>query len=508
MKMLRLNHLNGWLVGLICFGALIAINCSYLSNPPYWDDILGLHNQAVWLAKHHFDVVTLWSGGQSFWEGGANVYRFGIMPYFNGLLYLLLPSAYVHIFGHVFNIACLAVTFGLFFSVLRKYIAPWLALLWCIAALCEPVMGGRTAALGQECPLIMFGALAIYFIFRGQIRRALLFIVLCSLVKMTGVVIACALVCWLIAGLILPRKCFQDGVKHQYSNGLIAVTAVIAVVIFCGLTLFEVDYGFGEWSLSLRQKLFEQFPLLIPVQLLLLAVLLVTALVRGVKIYLRREPLSELDWFSFFLLIMLGGFWVSFLMYPAVLPRYTAFIVFPSCAFAALNLTNKRLNVVVVMLFIIIGGANWQGQFYSLLPGAHRRSGEYLERSREYLQDIELNRKLCHELERRSENCPIVAKWPFLQMLTMPEMGYVSSSLNLYDPGNVPLKYVSVGKFEEKRKMPPETLYVFISNSFEFWPDFGKPLMPEKGDWVFYEEKGLNGFVLVYQSENAKQAVK
>lgn len=49
---------------------IIVLNFPSMTNPPYWDDIMGLHNQAVWLAKHNFDFSELWSPGQSFWDGG------------------------------------------------------------------------------------------------------------------------------------------------------------------------------------------------------------------------------------------------------------------------------------------------------------------------------------------------------------------------------------------------------------------------------------------------------
>ena len=56
-------------------GVLLLLgNLPYLANPPFWDDILGLHRQALFLARHHFNFVELMYSGD-FWSGGAWIYK-------------------------------------------------------------------------------------------------------------------------------------------------------------------------------------------------------------------------------------------------------------------------------------------------------------------------------------------------------------------------------------------------------------------------------------------------
>lgn len=117
------------------------------------------------------------------------------------------------------------------------------------------------------------------------------------------------------------------------------------------------------------------------------------------------------------------------------------------------------------------------------LPGAHRRSGEFLERSRAYLDEIDWQRTLCRILEREAFDRTIVAKWPLVQMLTVPEFGYVTRPLpHVYSAGILP-RYAPVAG-----RVPPEppagALRVFECNSFEFFSEFGPPLAPEPGDEV------------------------
>jgi hypothetical protein len=487
-------------VGLLVFCVLLVWNCRYLNNPPYWDDILGLHNQAVWLAKNNFNVIKLWQPGQDFWQGGSNIYRFGMMPYLYGLLYTVFSPAYVHVAGHLFNMACLAVAFALFFSVLRQIAgSAVLALLWCIAAVCEPVMAGRTAALGQECPLVMLVAFVIYFVFNKRYWHALLFVMIAMLVKMTAVIPALALSVWFLTRRLLPEDLFENKDLPEKINALTIVTAFYALGSFIMLTIFEVDYTFDDWSLSLGQKLFDKLPLLVPLQFLVLVGIAVTGCWCFFTKLFKHKKITEQDWFSVFVLIMTGGFWVSFLMYPGILPRYTAMIVFPMMLLLAINLP-KKVSIAAVLLLVVGGMFLNTGYLMRKLPGAHSCSGEYLERSREYLADLKQNQKVCKFLEKRACTYPILAKWPFVQMLTMPEMGYVEKPLpSVYDAGKIHAKYTKARVFPGKDKMPAQTLYVFVANSFEFWPKFGIPLMPKNGDKIIYSDNTLGGFILIYQ---------
>ena len=52
---------KAWHFGLLVFMAIVFVNSSKLSNPPYWDDIIGLHNQAIFIAKHNFNPIELWN---------------------------------------------------------------------------------------------------------------------------------------------------------------------------------------------------------------------------------------------------------------------------------------------------------------------------------------------------------------------------------------------------------------------------------------------------------------
>ena len=141
------------------------------------------------------------------------------------------------------------------------------------------------------------------------------------------------------------------------------------------------------------------------------------------------------------------------------------------------------------------------GLFYPALQPLSSRSGEYLERSREYITDLRANVAFCQALEKDAFLNPIVAKWPFVQMLTMPKLGYVTNPAPyVYAVGTLP-KYTSAKLFTEFKNMPNNTLYIYAFNSFESWNKFGPSLQPRPEDQIVVSDDTLGGLLLVYRKK-------
>ena len=256
-----------FILGVIVYLFLVLLNFSCLDNPPYWDDILGLHNQAIWLAKNHFNLSELWQPGQTYLEGGSNIYKFGIIPYFYGVLYLIFDPSTVHILGHLFNIACISLTFGVAYAVLRKFeVDKYLALIWCLAALNEPVMSGRIVALGQECPLLCATILGLYFISQQKYWRGLLFILIAILCKMTAGIFAMAFVMWLIADLFFAGKMWRKRFGEIYPFLLTGISLI--ALFFWGAQSETTNNKILIYRWIINAK--YQLPVMLPVQSLML----------------------------------------------------------------------------------------------------------------------------------------------------------------------------------------------------------------------------------------------
>ena len=211
----------------------------------------------------------------------------------------------------------------------------------------------------------------------------------------------------------------------------------------------------------------------------------------------RKKIPSEDFLFQCALLLTVFGFVGAYLMARIALPRYMAAASFPAFLLLALNLPRFRRCAAVLLIPIGLLAP----LFYKELPFGIRRSGEYLERSREYLNDIASNRRLCSFLERFRED-PVVVSWPLAQMLTMPEMGYVKKPFPKVYSGRIPF-YAPVRKLEMPYgKMPPETVFVYHENDFENTGMSGPSLLPDRTCVSLYRDTTLGGLVIVYRREN------
>jgi hypothetical protein len=494
-------------LGFTAYFLIIILNFSCLDNPPYWDDIMGLHNQAVWLAKHNFNFSGLWQPGQGFWEGGSNIYRFGIIPLFYGIMYSFFSPVMAHIIGHLFNMACIALAFGAGYSLLCKLEVDKVpAFLWSLAALCEPVMSGRVVALGQECPLIAATVCSIYFIVEQKYWKGILFIFIAMLCKMTAGVLAIAFSVWLVLEIALGSGRRKELLKRNYAlfTGAILLVAVFVYDSFIGTI---VNFGGNKLALNgFFERMFFNFIVMLPIQAIILLIILCCAAWKIFKIFKDKNysRLSGQENILLLLLILIGGYWTSFALYFCSLPRYTGFIVFPMFIFAALCFRKKRLSMIAALFMLIIGLLNVNGRLYFPLRSYFSRSGDRLERSREYLQDLWANQAACKLLETRFFNRPVVAKWPFVQMLTMPEMGYVSKPLpDVYSATSIQAKYLNVKAYRHDAEMPDNTLYVFGFNTLESVPVWGPSLLPKRElrYKIILKNSIRGGWFVIYEKE-------
>jgi hypothetical protein len=232
-----------------------------------------------------------------------------------------------------------------------------------------------------------------------------------------------------------------------------------------------------------------------------LAIYQIILVIKNKKIF----ELTEKDKFSLFLLILCGGFWMSYGLCALPLPRYSAFIVFPMYIFIAINMQFKRkfLNILPALILLIIGVVNINGAFYPRLKIWQLRSGDNLERSREFIDDLWANQAACEFLETKCFDRPIVAKWPYVQMLTISKMGYVSKALPNVYAACIPIKYAKVKVYKVGEKMPDNTLYIFVDNSFAVWKQFGPSLFPPRDQKykIVFANQVRGGRLIIYEKK-------
>jgi len=486
---------------LIVFASLLAVNWATLTNPPYWDAIMGVFNQGVWLDKNDFDFVRLWTTEPKFRGGGSNLDSPSILPVLLAVLYKLFDPTAVFLLYHLATVFMSALVFVLFFLILAKHISPTMALLWCLAAASEPVWGGRCAEIYRDVPVMTCGSLAIYYLHRQRLRLVALWIGVGLLVKQTALLLVLAFLVWMPAKALVERRWSRPQIAGPGRR-----TRVVAVVVGIAVSAAGLAH-IWQWAppirigvaLRLMPLYFLYFFPALAVELALIA-LVFTRLCVAVA----RRTAGDSDSrqhttaFSLYLFILVGAFWGGYALLPEPCPRYAAFVVFPMVSLLALHLP-KRLSLLLAVSVIAWGSLNQYGGLLPPLVPHRARSGESLERSREFLVDLEANRVICRTLEQEFFDTPIVAKWPFVQMLTMPEMGYVRNALpKVYSTGVRP-RYTPAKLYNPETPMPPETLYIYAPNAFENWDLFGPRLKPKTGDTLVFADESLPGRILVYR---------
>jgi hypothetical protein len=158
----------------------------------------------------------------------------------------------------------------------------------------------------------------------------------------------------------------------------------------------------------------------------------------------------------------------------------------------------RRLALITGLCFIVLHITAIDGALFPRMR-AMPRSGALLERSREYLTDLEANRRLCKWVETNAFDCPVLAKWPFVHMLTVPEFGYVSKPLpRVLSPYHVHDCCTGITILKPNNlRLPPGTIFIYADNDFEYMHSPIR-LVPRGEVQFLYRDESLSGDLLIY----------
>ena len=479
--------------GLLVFFALLFLNTSYLFNPPYWDDIIGLHNQAIFIAKHNFSPTALWKDKPVDVKErhhplatNSNVYPYSITPWIHAVFYRLLPPQGAHFAGHLFNILCLSIAASIAYSIIAHHKRKSIAVLVPMLALLEPIMAGRTAALCQECPLAAMTMLAFYFLDRGKMTFAIMSAFLSVFIKPTGVALLLVLCVFSLVTLLLYHKGLKKTERVLFLLGLVLVIVVGCIILkphimMDALTLRDIWFYLAYRTPAIL--------LYVSLSIIIATGITILALIKEKPFDLRAGLVS----YRLCSLLFVWGMFSAMLLLPVVPPRYMTFCIFP--IFVLIGLAMGNLNKAAFLLVPMAIMFIWHPM--PQLDRRRQRSGEYLERSREYLKDLESQRIICAILTKEVDlDRPAVVKWPFGQMLTMPEFGYVDKPRpNTYVAENVVPKYAPVMQADTYGKLPSNGVYLFTATSLSYMPPV---LLPENEPKIIYRDNKLPGDMFLF----------
>lgn len=406
----------------VLFLLLAAVNFSSLTTPPFWDDLIGVQTQAVFLARNNLSLSALLNAPRG--GNAACYYLLSLPSWIYAVLYLFLPPAAIHCIGHLLNCALLAASGGLFLELTRRKLAPEIALCGVVFALTQPLLASRAAAMGQEALLAFLVMLTLFFWNRHK-KKTALFCGVCSLtVKLTGAVLIFGICAKYLEALLR----FKDRKRLLQLVKLSLAAAAVLVVYFLQ---FETRKKFIVWKPGEIEYLLKHaYYLLLPEFLLALALL-----------FRRRSKPCTRPLHPRLFVAVIGIFYAAnFFSGQYGLPRYGAIIVFPTVfvLLAALQNFSSRKTMVLLGALSVLNIFCCFGFLLPEIRKLDRHNGSLLERSMEFTVLRRDYRSICSELEKNPPEIPLVVPWPMLQMLTVPEFGYVKAPVPNIVAGEFP----------------------------------------------------------------------
>lgn len=469
----------------------LAANASHLIDPPYWDAVIGVYHQGAWLYRHGIHYLDLLRQPTSL-AGGPNVNVFYAFSTLFALLLHVLPLKGVFLFFHLVTIAAAGLSTTLFFLMLRPRVGPVCALGWVLAAALNPIWTGQAAAMYIDLPYTAMAALSLYAFWKKRYAAAALTCLVSYFVKNSALLQAAA---YLVVGLLLLGRYLwrQRRLSRETGGPLLLLMLPCPLMVLLNHWVPAPPFHGSGPLFAMRMFRFIYLArYLYPVVLAQLALATALILYKSVSSGPRRLVVEGGEWWVY-LAIYCTGFMAAFIIYPVSLTRYMLYLIFPLAALLALLLQNhRRLSMILVLVLCLFNAVNQRGSLLGPIPAFAARSGDRLERSREYLEDLETDRDACRFVERSGFDGPILSKWPFALMLALPELGYVSRPLagvvDPYGPDALP--------------KAGQTVMCVYSPSIYDTGSPGASLKPRPSDRILWTDRRLPGDPVVIYLRN------
>ncbi len=401
---------------------LLMTKFDVLFFPPYGDAIGGPFAEGWWLFEHNFDYPGLFHAS-TYTVGGPRVYFFSIYPGFLALTLKLIPWTKVFLaFHHILTFALTAGIIAIFREYSRKVFEPVLAFLISLVLLALPLFQSQSEAINMEMPVAFFMVLCAYALVQKRWGTAVVYAVLAAAVKGIGI-IACGSVAIVLSIVIFKTRGTKEKLRLLF---LAVVSALVGAFIVGAKFLFHdahVQQGMVRWDAgwpSLKNEfIFYLF--------LAACAVFVFELLRRIVCKQKIDILP-----SGIMFLFTSGWFLLFLNFYAVSPRYRValypFLVFFVVYAVTLVLQWKTFNRIIVMCVLVAACLLSYGGFYGTTSD---NDHVLLERSLEYRNDLEVNRRLVKAAEERYSDALIVAPFTLAQALAIPQLGYVEKKLKV-----------------------------------------------------------------------------
>ena len=396
--------------------------------PPYGDSASGPCAEAIWLARHNFNYVSL-AAQRSFLAGGPKVYLFSIYPAFLALLIKLIPNAKIFLLvNHLFVFAFSAGIVSFFRGIVQKILHKDFALISSLWLLFIPLFQSQVEQINMAVPMLFFAVLSAYYLVDKRVWIASLMAIVAALVKGVAIII-CGSVFVVCCGLCL----FDSNIKRKWSVFFAGFVSMVFVVLkyFAAFFVLNKD-GKAEmvgwlmgWNSMRNTGIFYVF---VFVAICFFGYLLWSKMKQGIGIraFLMREYVMGV------MLVYTCSWFALFVHSQGLQPRYwllmTPFNLFCVIFVMGLFIRSEILRKSLLTTAIVFSCVCSYGLFYEpVLMNAHSAQ----ERTLEYRNDLLAHMEMVRILERRFSHFTIGAPFTFGHTLALRELGYVSRDLDI-----------------------------------------------------------------------------
>lgn len=454
--------------GAIIFVFLLVTKFEVLLFPPYGDAIGGPFAEGLWLYAHNFDYAGLFRA-PTFTDGGPRVYFFSLYPGFLALTLKLISSTKVFLaFHHILTFVLTAGIIAYLREYAKKFFESVLAFLMALVLLALPLFQSQAEAINMEIPVAFFMVACADALANKRWGWATIFAILSAAVKGLGI-IACGCVVVVLSVYSWKAKNIRERLKLV---ALSLISAMMAVFIVGAKFIFRdahVQQGMVRWDAG-WPSLKNEF---------IFYLFLVSCAVFFFDLARRFFCKQKTNFFpAGVMYLFAAGWFLLFLNFYAVSPRYRIalypFLVFSVFYAVVLHLKGKVVSRTLALGVLAASCVMSYGSFYGNIPD---NDHVLLERSLEYRNDLELNRRFVKAAEERYSDQLIVAPFTIAQALAIPQLGYVSKKLNVMIYG-FSLKYGDIANYPGLKNLNlRKTVFVGVKIA-PLSPDFSFPVGP------------------------------
>jgi len=478
----------------VIISLLSAIQYNNLFNPPYGDSLEATFRTAIWLKNHNFNYLDLFKE-PTFHNGGVNIYPINIISFIAAVLYNIFNKKMVFFCVHLLILFCSSLIFIVYLKILKLLFNLKWSFSIAILAAFEPIFIGQTSSLYLEIPLALCLALSLYYLIKEKYFK-------CAIIGVFGYFFIKTSLFLYFADLIiiyLFHLIISYIKKEKFNKKLNFLLLPFSILIIhyikntsytspviCRWPNLFIKFKFH--SLSLFPSLTMSFIFII--------ILILLTLLNKNKFKLLYNNSQSFN-ISFYFLVLVLSFWISYYTYSWPLPRYATFIIFPQIIllFILLRLfLSKQLTKIILIILLCWNILNLNGKLFPKTIQPIIRIGAFLERSNEFNKDVISLRKMCDYLSKCFFNSNIICKPYIKYLLTIPDLGYVNKSLpHVYSSNKTSFK-------EIKNTIKNKQSIILVYAPFEI-PKHNS-LLPSPEDTFYYVDKTLPiDPILIYEKK-------